>query len=110
MINPPHSKFQDVKSTFPTLKLAENYSSPYLFEDPRAAVQKSEIAKSSKIFRPYPSYNNDEWKRTHRGSFVPCVGPRGKKLDQSLDDSVSVYLGAPAGMTLLVRFRVNTQS
>jgi hypothetical protein len=100
MTNPPRSQFKDVKSTFPTLKLAENYSSPYLFEDPRTSIQQSEIAKSSKIYRPYPRYNSDEWKRTHRGAFVPCVGPRGKKLDQSLDDSVSVYLGAPKGMLI----------
>jgi hypothetical protein len=105
MTNPPRSQFKDVKSTFPTLKLAENYSSPYLFEDPRTSIQQSEIAKSSKIYRPYPRYNSDEWKRTHRGAFVPCVGPRGKKLDQSLDDSVSVYLGAPKGMLIYLFFK-----
>ncbi|KAH8702378.1 hypothetical protein BGW36DRAFT_289844 [Talaromyces proteolyticus] len=91
------SQFKGFKSTFPRLKAPEKYKNPKLYDDPRSSIQTSDIAKSSKIYRPYPKYNTDEWKRTHRGAFVPCVGPRGSKLDESLDDSVSVYVGAPEG-------------
>ncbi|KUL82049.1 hypothetical protein ZTR_10046 [Talaromyces verruculosus] len=90
------SQFKNFKSTFNNIKPPRPpYNNSRIIDDPRASVQSANIAKSAKIYRPYPEYNSEEWKRTHRGAFVPCVGPRGKTLDDSLDDSVSVYVGVP---------------
>ncbi|GAM36080.1 hypothetical protein TCE0_018r04888 [Talaromyces pinophilus] len=90
------SQFKNFKSTFNNIKPPRPpYNNSRIIDDPRASVQSAGIAKSAKIYRPYPEYNSEEWKRTHRGAFVPCVGPRGKPLDESLDDSVSVYVGVP---------------
>lgn len=93
------SQFKNFKSTFNNIKAPRPpYNNSRIIDDPRASVQSAAIAKSAKIYRPYPDYNSEEWKRTHRGAFVPCVGPRGKTLDDSLDDSVSVYVGVPESM------------
>lgn len=101
-----NSVFKNLKSTFDKIKAPNPsaYTNPNVHDDPRADAQTSEPAKSAKIYRPYPDYESQEWKRTHRGSFVPCIGPRGKKLTESLDDNVGVYVGIPEGKLIYLLF------
>ncbi|KGO68034.1 Protein of unknown function DUF3405 [Penicillium italicum] len=68
---------------------------PHLTDDPRLAP--STNGPTPKIYRPYPDYESKEWKNSHRGSFKPCIGPRGKAITDNLDDQVSAYVGLPKG-------------
>ncbi|KAB5526343.1 hypothetical protein GE09DRAFT_1151158 [Coniochaeta sp. 2T2.1] len=46
------------------------------------------------VFDPYPDYNREQWRRTWKGDFVACKGPRGTILDRTKpEDTVSVYRG-----------------
>ncbi|KAI9838478.1 MAG: hypothetical protein M1837_002470 [Sclerophora amabilis] len=49
------------------------------------------------IYRPYPKYNDQSWRDEWAGHFEPCLGPRGRYLNDSKDDSVFVYPGLPEG-------------
>ena len=79
-------------------------SHPHLLDDPRLQ------SPSPKIYRPYPDYESPEWKKNHRGTFKPCIGPRGKLLTQSLDDQVSAYAGIPKGMSSHALEQIRTKS
>ncbi|MCJ1398202.1 hypothetical protein MMC11_001399 [Xylographa trunciseda] len=46
-------------------------------------------------YAPYPLYESDGYRRRFRGSYVPCIGPRGKRLNESADDAVYGYNGVP---------------
>ncbi|KAK2026951.1 hypothetical protein LX32DRAFT_565308 [Colletotrichum zoysiae] len=41
-------------------------------------------------FDPYPDYNSDEWNKTHRAPYVPCVGALGEPVEDLL-----VFKGHP---------------
>ncbi|KAF2402956.1 hypothetical protein EJ06DRAFT_541772 [Trichodelitschia bisporula] len=55
----------------------------------------SDEADALKIDSPYPDYRSEQWKRRWKGDFVPCEGPRGIELTDSIEDSVRVYPGVP---------------
>ncbi|OHW91461.1 hypothetical protein CSPAE12_09932 [Colletotrichum incanum] len=41
-------------------------------------------------FDPYPNYNSDEWNKTHRAPYVPCIGALGEPVEDLL-----VFKGHP---------------
>ncbi|KAK1993147.1 hypothetical protein LX36DRAFT_730584 [Colletotrichum falcatum] len=41
-------------------------------------------------FDPYPDYNSDEWNKTHRAPYVPCIGALGEPVEDLL-----VFKGHP---------------
>ncbi|THC88059.1 hypothetical protein EYZ11_012493 [Aspergillus tanneri] len=87
--------FLDFKSTLKKLSKSHN---PTLIDDPRLqGKDKKGSGPLPKIYRPFPDYESDEWKASHRGTFTACVGPRGQLLNESLDDQVSAYEGVPKG-------------
>jgi hypothetical protein len=50
------------------------------------------------VYDPYPAYNSQDWNRTWRGSFRPCMGPRARELDRTdPEDMMLVYLGNQRG-------------
>ena len=53
---------------------------------------------SPQIYDPYPDYNDESYKQTYAGNYVPCVGPRGLRLDESKEDEVLAYVGSPKGL------------
>jgi hypothetical protein len=42
-------------------------------------------------YLPYPDYESSDYKNKWQGDYVPCEGPRGKLLNDSLDDIVKAY-------------------
>ena len=94
----PFSQFVKYRSTLSRLKPRESRS-PHIIIDPR--YKNHDSPQTPKIYVPYPDYEGDEWRRTHRGTFRACLGPRGKYLNESLDDQVGVYEGVPQGMLSL---------
>lgn len=54
-------------------------------------------SSSERVYNPYPDYENEEYKRNYVGTFVPCMGPRGVRLNESTDDEVYAYPGYPKG-------------
>ncbi|TQB69431.1 hypothetical protein MPDQ_001867 [Monascus purpureus] len=89
------SQFRKFKSTLARLHPPPDFDNPHILLDPR--FKGKEGTDTPRIYYPYPDYESDEWKNSHRGSFVACVGPRGKLLNESLDDQVGVYIGIPEG-------------
>ncbi|PGH07518.1 hypothetical protein AJ79_06253 [Helicocarpus griseus UAMH5409] len=85
------SIFRRFVSTLNQLTTPDHYNNSHVIDDPRYAGKKG--GPFPKIYRPYPDYNSEEWKQSHRGSFVPCDGPRGRPVTNSLDDQVGVYAG-----------------
>lgn len=50
------------------------------------------------VYDPYPEYNSAEWRKSWKGDFAACNGPRGTVLDRSKpQDMVSVYRGNQQG-------------
>ncbi|KAL4905768.1 hypothetical protein BDW74DRAFT_184848 [Aspergillus multicolor] len=46
------------------------------------------------IYDPYPKYNSEAWRRSWKGTFHACQGPRGTTLDRrNPDDMVLAYRG-----------------
>jgi hypothetical protein len=90
-----YSVFGHVVSTLNRLAVPPSHDNRTILEDPRFEGEQG--SKIPGIYRPYPDYSSQEWQNTHRGSFVPCEGPRGKLLNESLDDQVGVYVGVPDG-------------
>ena len=50
-----------------------------------ATSKQSETAKVKK-YNPYPDYDSAGYIQEHTGSFVSCIGPRGKRLNESDED------------------------
>ncbi|KAI9690684.1 MAG: hypothetical protein M1820_009918 [Bogoriella megaspora] len=48
-------------------------------------------------YLPYPDYNSREWRMKWKGEYQPCMGPRERYLNESLDDQVFAYRGLPEG-------------
>ncbi|KAJ5312641.1 hypothetical protein PENANT_c007G07773 [Penicillium antarcticum] len=103
-LSPQEQYQQEIQSTTrqfdtfaSTLKriLPQRSRNPHLIDDPR--LKSSTTEPTPKIYRPYPDYGSKEWKSSHRGSFKPCMGPRGKEVTDNLDDQVSAYVGTPKG-------------
>ncbi|KAJ0350921.1 hypothetical protein KNSL1_003590 [Colletotrichum chrysophilum] len=42
-------------------------------------------------YNPYPDYNGDEWNKTHRAPYVPCIGATGEVVEDLL-----VFKGQPS--------------
>ncbi|KAF1962464.1 hypothetical protein CC80DRAFT_161405 [Byssothecium circinans] len=55
------------------------------------------VAENPVVYKPFPKYNSEEWKKKWKGEFVACEGPRGINLNVSTDDEVQVYKGLPSG-------------
>ncbi|KAF2113683.1 hypothetical protein BDV96DRAFT_496189 [Lophiotrema nucula] len=53
------------------------------------------VAASPKVYKPLPDYNSKSWKKSWKGNYVACTGPRGIPLNISTDDDVQVYEGVP---------------
>ncbi|KAJ6184770.1 hypothetical protein N7519_006071 [Penicillium mononematosum] len=87
-------QFDGFESTLERILPQRSYN-PHLIDDPRLSSWANE--PMPKIYRPYPDYKSNEWKKSHRGSFKPCIGPRGKEVTDNLDDQVSAYVGVPKG-------------
>ncbi|KAH8903683.1 hypothetical protein BR93DRAFT_953031 [Coniochaeta sp. PMI_546] len=50
------------------------------------------------VYDPYPDYNSAEWRKSWKGDFAACRGPRGTVLDRTKpEDTVSVYRGNQQG-------------
>jgi hypothetical protein len=47
-------------------------------------------------YLPYPDYKAAEWSKSWRGTFSPCVGPRGKELGDDMLDSIRAYPVTPS--------------
>ncbi|KAL9094406.1 MAG: hypothetical protein Q9165_003256 [Trypethelium subeluteriae] len=52
---------------------------------------------SPRPYLPYPDYNSAEWRAKWKGEYVPCEGPRGKNLNESMDDQIYAYRDLPEG-------------
>ncbi|KAJ6112528.1 Protein of unknown function DUF3405 [Penicillium capsulatum] len=91
----PARQFLTFISTLAKLPLEKSWH-PQLSDDPRLNSGPG-TGPIPKIYRPYPDYQSQEWKQSHRGTFKPCMGPRGKLLPDSLDDQVGAYIGTPKG-------------
>jgi len=48
-------------------------------------------------YLPYPQYTSLEYKRGWVGDHVSCMGPRGKRLNDSADDIVKAFSALPYG-------------
>ena len=48
---------------------------------------------SAQWYNPYPDYESSAYKEFHKGNFVSCIGPRGKRLNQSDADWLHAYVG-----------------
>ena len=46
-------------------------------------------------YHPYPNYNGLDYRSQHAGKYVPCEGPRGKRLNESYHDAVTAFRGKP---------------
>ena len=55
------------------------------------------IKASPRSYTPYPNFDSREYRNRYDGQYVSCVGPRGSRLNESLDDSVIGYAGFPNG-------------
>ncbi|ORX90489.1 hypothetical protein BCR34DRAFT_609123 [Clohesyomyces aquaticus] len=55
------------------------------------------VAESPQPYKPFPKYNGRDWSKRWKGEYVPCMGPRGVRLNESSDDDVQVYRGVPEG-------------
>ena len=53
---------------------------------------------SAKVYSPYPDYDSREYNERYEGAYVSCVGPRGRRLNSSLEDMVFGYVGLPKGI------------
>ncbi|KAF2871223.1 hypothetical protein BDV95DRAFT_595095 [Massariosphaeria phaeospora] len=53
------------------------------------------IASDPQAYKPFPKYNTKDWKKSWKGEYVACTGPRGVPLNISTDDEVQVYPGVP---------------
>ena len=89
-------QFQGFHSTLDRLKTFADFDNPKVYDDPR--YQKHGGSPAPKIFLPYPDYESLDYQNKHRGEFTACMGPRGKLLNESMDDQVGVYAGIPNGM------------
>ncbi|KAI9684997.1 MAG: hypothetical protein M1822_005389 [Bathelium mastoideum] len=50
-----------------------------------------------KPYLPYPDYNSPEWRTKWKGEYVSCEGPRGRSLNESMDDQIFAYRALPSG-------------
>nr|OQO26596.1 hypothetical protein B0A51_08277 [Rachicladosporium sp. CCFEE 5018] len=48
-------------------------------------------------YHPYPEYDSEAYKNEWQGDYVHCVGPRGKRLNESADDIVKAFTALPTG-------------
>ncbi|KAL1958808.1 hypothetical protein VTO42DRAFT_3645 [Malbranchea cinnamomea] len=89
-------QFENFPSTVNRIKPPAHLRHPeYFQDDPRRQEKRSSKLEPMKRYHPYPDYNSDEWKSSHRGEYVPCMGPRGVLLNESMDDSTFAYMGIP---------------
>lgn len=52
---------------------------------------------SPQPYLPYPDYNSAQWKKEWIGEHVSCLGPRGRNLNESMDEMVKAYHRLPQG-------------
>ena len=69
--------------------------SPYTRGKPDVVT--SENASGAKIYDPYPNYQSTGYRNAFSGSHVSCIGARGVRLNESYEDMVWAYDGAPSG-------------
>ncbi|OOG00333.1 hypothetical protein ASPCADRAFT_392504 [Aspergillus carbonarius ITEM 5010] len=84
--------FKTFISTVRRIPEIKNHRNPGISEDPRSRERTTEIPR---IYRPYPEYSSKERGQSHLVPFNPCEGPRGKLLNESLEDQVGAYVGIP---------------
>jgi hypothetical protein len=57
------------------------------FEDSHSAFER--------FYSPYPDYQSRAYRSRYNGEYVACIGPRGKPLNESIDDAIRVYDALP---------------
>lgn len=59
----------------------------------KAGVKKlqKETGVRPEPYLPYPDYNTPKWRQTWKGEYEACEGPRGKLLNESMEDMVQAY-------------------
>ena len=65
------------------------------FTDNGVRRLESETGLKPEVYLPYPSYNSPEWKGQWKGEYNACEGPRGKNLNESMEDMVKAYRSMP---------------
>lgn len=48
-------------------------------------------------YLPYPDFSSPQWKSQWKGEYAPCVGPRGKRMNESLEDIMHAWPCVPDG-------------
>ncbi|KAI9809712.1 MAG: hypothetical protein M1825_000145 [Sarcosagium campestre] len=90
----PWLDFEKNDGLFGGTKEVVNNSASFHFRDEPA---KSKSKDGPRVYHPYPDYSSPGWKEQWRGTYSPCVGPRGRLLDESADDQVLAFRGVPKG-------------
>lgn len=62
-----------------------------------AQTSSAAVAPTPTPYLPYPNFNSDRWKSQWKGDYAPCVGPRGKPLNESLEDMIHAWPSVPDG-------------
>ncbi|PYI04603.1 hypothetical protein BO78DRAFT_462447 [Aspergillus sclerotiicarbonarius CBS 121057] len=93
IVKTSQERYEEDQARYPR----HSHHSPGISADSRSQDTSSQIPM---VYRPYPDYNGQRWKETHSVPFVPCEGPRGRLLNESLDDQVGVYVGVPEGFPM----------
>lgn len=60
------------------------------FEDSRSAFER--------FYSPYPDYQSARYRSIYQGQFNACEGPRGRPLNDSIEDAIRVYDALPNEM------------
>lgn len=62
------------------------------------SLTSDEASPKQVVYDPYPDYNSEKWRRSWKGDFSACTGPRGTVLDRTKPEHMmSVYRGNQKG-------------
>ncbi|KAF2269462.1 hypothetical protein CC78DRAFT_575024 [Lojkania enalia] len=73
----------------------EKFDLDYRIYDAGHDKLEKHVASFPHAYKPFADYNSAAWKKEWKGRYVPCMGPRGVRLNESSDDLVKVYHGLP---------------
>ena len=63
-------------------------------------TKSNSLAPMAQKYHPYPPYDSEDYKRKSLGEFISCLGPRGTRLNESVDDAVTGFIGSPIGSSV----------
>ncbi|KAI4156759.1 MAG: hypothetical protein LQ340_000016 [Diploschistes diacapsis] len=75
----------------------ESSASRYASSIHNLTSQSSGSSRVKLTYHPYPDYDSLDYKSNFAGNYVPCRGPRGRRLNQSYNDAVTAFSGWPKG-------------